>query len=200
MLDEPLSNLDAKLREETRVELRELVKRLGITSVYVTHDQLEALTMSDVVAVMDQGRIVQRASPTDIYQRPADRFVAGFIGQTNFMTGQVSALPTNGGALGIVSTAFGAVQCVLPEEAAPGQDVRVVVRPEDIHVRDETAPGENALEGEVAALQFLGEALECEVTIGGERLRFRLHPSTAVEVGHKLRLGIPGLACRALIR
>lgn len=200
LLDEPLSNLDAKLREETRVELRELVKRLGITSVYVTHDQLEALTMSDVVAVMDQGRIVQRASPTDIYQRPADRFVAGFIGQTNFMTGQVSALPTNGGALGIVSTAFGAVQCVLPEEAAPGQDVRVVVRPEDIHVRDETAPGENALEGEVAALQFLGEALECEVTVGEERLRFRLHPSTAVEVGHKLRLGIPGLACRALIR
>jgi iron(III) transport system ATP-binding protein len=79
LLDEPLSNLDAKLREETRFELRELVMRLGITTLYVTHDQLEALTMSDIVAVMDQGRIVQEGPPIEIYQFPHERFVANFI-------------------------------------------------------------------------------------------------------------------------
>ena len=101
LLDEPLSNLDAKLREETRTEIRDLVKRLGITTVYVTHDQLEALTMSDIVAVMDQGKIVQEASPIMIYREPKVRFVADFIGLTNFIKGSVHRA-ADGNALGEV--------------------------------------------------------------------------------------------------
>jgi iron(III) transport system ATP-binding protein len=92
LLDEPLSNLDAKLREETRSELRELVKRLGITTLYVTHDQLEALTMSDVVAVMNQGRVVQEGAPVEIYQSPRESFVANFIGLTNFLEGKSQSI------------------------------------------------------------------------------------------------------------
>ena len=89
LLDEPLSNLDAKLREETRLEVRELVNRLNITTLYVTHDQLEALTMSDVVAVINQGQIAQEAPPNEIYQSPRERFVANFIGLANFLEGDV---------------------------------------------------------------------------------------------------------------
>src|SRR3954454_14400582 len=108
LLDEPLSNLDAKLREDTRIELRELVKRLGITTVYVTHDQLEALTMSDVVAVMNEGRIVQEDSPIEIYRSPKERFVANFIGLTNFLAGRVTAAP-NGSGFGTVETRSGSL-------------------------------------------------------------------------------------------
>ena len=107
LLDEPLSNLDAKLREETRAEIRDLVKRVGITTIYVTHDQLEALTMSDVIAVMDQGKIVQEGSPIEIYRTPKVRFVADFIGLTNFIEGRVKQLTTNGDGFGSVETPAG---------------------------------------------------------------------------------------------
>src|SRR6185437_11710096 len=89
LLDEPLSNLDAKLREEMRLELREMVERLGVTTLFVTHEQIEALTMSDVMAVMKDGVIVQEGSPADIYTHPAEAFVADFIGRTNFLKGRV---------------------------------------------------------------------------------------------------------------
>jgi iron(III) transport system ATP-binding protein len=131
LLDEPLSNLDAKLREETRTEIRDLVKRLGITTVYVTHDQLEALTMSDMVAVMDQGQIVQEASPIVIYREPKVRFVADFIGLTNFIKGSVHRA-ANGNALGEVQTASGLITCILPDKASSGDKVLIVIRPEDL--------------------------------------------------------------------
>ena len=115
LLDEPLSNLDAKLREETRFELRELVKRLGITTLYVTHDQLEALTMSDTVAIMDQGRIVQQGTPVEIYQAPREKFVANFIGLTNFLEGQVDSAGAGVAGIGAVMTASGKLHCVLPD-------------------------------------------------------------------------------------
>src|SRR6185312_12427087 len=98
LLDEPLSNLDAKLRERMRVELRELQRRLRITTVYVTHDQIEALSMSNVIAVMSGGKIVQEGSPREIYLQPKTKFVANFIGSTNQMTGQVTKLEGNGTA------------------------------------------------------------------------------------------------------
>src|SRR5262245_46540242 len=115
LLDEPLSNLDAKLREETRFELRELVKRLGITTLYVTHDQLEALTMSDRVTVMDQGCIVQSGTPMEIYQAPQERFVANFIGLTNFVEGRVRSTGGGNSQLGEVELARARVICVLQE-------------------------------------------------------------------------------------
>ena len=198
LLDEPLSNLDAKLREETRIELRELVDRLGITTVYVTHDQIEALTMSDVVAVMDRGRIVQTAAPADIYQRPDNRFVASFIGQTNFIRATVAATRREGEELGTAHTASGPLRCVLPDHVQPGDEVVVAVRPEDIRPCVHEDAAENTLEGRVMAIVYLGEALECLVSLGEDRVRLRLHPTAAVQRGQAIRVTIDGRACRAL--
>jgi iron(III) transport system ATP-binding protein len=199
LLDEPLSNLDAKLREETRFELRELVKRVGITSLYVTHDQLEALTMSDTVAVMDQGRIVQQGTPVEIYQAPREKFVANFIGLTNFLAGRVES--AGGGATGIgeVTTASGKLRCILPEGIASGENVIVVIRPEDINIV--AAPGatnDNVLRGKVDAVIFMGEALECQLSVGDQKLRTKLHPSSPVRQGETVFLQLPAQSCRAL--
>ena len=197
LLDEPLSNLDAKLREETRLEIRALVKRLGITTLYVTHDQLEALTMSDLIAVMDQGRIVQEGTPKEIYQTPRERFVASFIGLTNCVEGKVKK--TDGKDIGEVETASGMLRCVLPQGAAVGDSVVVMVRPEDIHILDRNgARTQNFLEGQVEALVFLGEALECHVAVGNQRVRLRLHPTSAVQRGDTVRMELPAERCLAL--
>ena len=201
LLDEPLSNLDAKLREDTRLELRELVKRLGITTVYVTHDQLEALTMSDVVAVMNQGRIVQEASPIDIYRAPKERFVANFIGLTNFLDGHVTSTQ-NGSGLGLVETASGTLSCVMPPTAKVKDAVTVVVRPEDIALSTLSAaqPGQNLLEGKVVAALFMGEAMEYQLELpGGTMMRLKLHASNVIARGDTVRIQIPANLCRALM-
>ncbi len=203
LLDEPLSNLDAKLWEEMRSELRDLVKRLGITTVYVTHDQIEALTMSDVVAVMDQGVIMQESTPFDIYESPANRFVASFIGQTNFLDGTVETAAGNGSAHGAVATSCGSIRCVLSDGMRTGDAVTVVIRPEDVHLAADgangaPAAGDNVIEGEVRELQFLGEAIDAQVALGDLTLRLKLHPSARVRVGETIRLAIPVERCRAL--
>ncbi len=199
LLDEPLSNLDAKLREETRLELRELVKRLGITTVYVTHDQLEALTMSDRVAVMDQGEIVQEASPVDIYRTPSGRFVANFIGLTNFIEGKVKSPPQNGSALGDVEIQTGSLRCVLPKGVKAGDEVVVVVRPEDISITDgAVGEGKNVLEGTVASSLFMGDTVEYQIALGDAMIRLKLHPSISYANGDTVRFELPAESCRAL--
>jgi iron(III) transport system ATP-binding protein len=196
LLDEPLSNLDAKLREETRVELRDLVKRLGITTVYVTHDQLEALTMSDLVAVMDQGKIIQEAAPIDIYRAPKAKFVANFIGLTNFFNGTVTHSVDGSGE---VETPHGRLHCVFADKVQSGQEVVVVIRPEDITLRTDRAPtGLNIFEGQVANAVFMGEAIEYVVSLGGSPVRLKLHPSTALAMGDTVHLELPPERCRAL--
>jgi iron(III) transport system ATP-binding protein len=195
LLDEPLSNLDAKLREETRIEMRELVKRLGITTLYVTHDQLEALTMSDVIAVMDGGRIVQQGTPLEIYTAPYNRFVASFIGLSNFLEGRVKTP----GHTGEVDTPSGVLRCLLPEGAAAGDEVTVVIRPEDVTLNDGAAgANENTLEGKIEAIVFMGDALECQVAVGAKHIRLKLHPSSAVAKGSTVRLRLPVTSCRAV--
>jgi iron(III) transport system ATP-binding protein len=199
LLDEPLSNLDAKLREETRFEIRELVKRLGITTLYVTHDQLEALTMSDFVAVMDQGRVIQEGIPKEIYQSPKERFVANFIGLTNFLEGKVKELPGGPQRFGVVETATGSLKCVLPGDVALQDSVVVVVRPEDVNLVTEPKPNQNnVLHGKVEAVIFMGEALECQVAVGSQKLRTKLHPSSAVRQGEAVTLELLPERCRAL--
>jgi iron(III) transport system ATP-binding protein len=199
LLDEPLSNLDAKLREDTRLELRELVKRLGITTIYVTHDQLEALTMADVVAVMQSGRIVQESAPADIYQKPDTVFVASFIGQSNFLDGKVTAVPNPQDGMGTVETRAGVIGCWLPADVKPGEPVTVAVRPEDVHVCDGSEGGTiNLVEGNIVAAVFLGETRECKVALAGAELRLHVHPSTCVEMGAPIRLFLKPERCRAL--
>jgi iron(III) transport system ATP-binding protein len=199
LLDEPLSNLDAKLREETRVELRELVKRVGITTLYVTHDQLEALTMSDTVAVMNHGVIVQQGPPVEIYQAPRERFVANFIGLTNFLDGRVTEPGNDATGIGAVSTASGTLHCVLPAGAVTGDNVIVVIRPEDINIVAESEhAGDNVLRGTIEALIFMGDALECQLSVGAQRLRTKLHPASPLRQGETVSLQLPPQSCRAL--
>jgi iron(III) transport system ATP-binding protein len=153
--------------------------------------------MSDLVAVMEDGLIAQTAPPIEIYQRPGNRFVAEFIGHSNFLGGTVRT-PRQLDGLGIVDTAAGALSCVLPDGAAAGHDVTVVIRPEDVHFAD-TADGlENVFQGEVTAVVYMGEMLECQVALGNTRMRLRLHPSATVEAGQSVSLAIAGRDCRAL--
>ncbi len=199
LLDEPLSNLDAKLREETRAEIRDLVKRVGITTIYVTHDQLEALTMSDVIAVMDQGKIVQEGSPIDIYRTPKVRFVADFIGLTNFIEGRVKQLTTNGDGFGSVETPAGMIKCQLPAGCTTGDEVVVVVRPEDVNLLPETSTEtDNVLQGEVGVAMFMGDAKEFRINLKEASIRLRLHPTTEIDEGQAVRLQLPAACCRAL--
>jgi spermidine/putrescine ABC transporter ATP-binding subunit len=164
LLDEPLSNLDLKLREEMRVEIVAIQRRLGITTVFVTHDQGEALVMSDRIAVMNAGRIEQVGDPADIYERPATRFVAEFIGRMNLFAGMVT--PERG-----VRLAGGAVLPIeVSKDIAGGGSVHVAVRPERARLAREATSSGLALEGTVKQVLYLGASRELHLDLaGGER-------------------------------
>ncbi len=131
LLDEPLSNLDAKLREQMRVELKLLQKRLGITTVYVTHDQSEALALSDEIVVFNFGKIVQRGTPQEIYRQPKSQFVADFIGSANFLKGKVKDVRA-AEHVAMVETRHGLFRCIFGQTVSAGQDVLISARPEDL--------------------------------------------------------------------
>ncbi|HEY7248678.1 MAG TPA: ABC transporter ATP-binding protein [Xanthobacteraceae bacterium] len=150
LMDEPLGALDAKLRDEMQVELSAIQKRLGITTVYVTHDQEEAFGMSDRVAVMYQGRILQLGAPDDIYRKPASTFVADFIGRSNLLRGRVSAEPDR--IEGIDGLKYVAS---VPAGLAPGTEVTLVLRPEDVALGG-SAEADNLFEGTIARRRFTG--------------------------------------------
>ncbi len=166
LLDEPLGAIDLKLRKEMQLELKALNQQLGTTFVYVTHDQEEALTMSDRIAVMDSGRVAQLGTPAEIYENPRTAFVARFIGESNFFEG----VATPAGTTWEVRQEDGACFQVPPHPAlAPGQRVRIAVRPEwlDVQTPDAVPPGENALTGVVREIIYLGETMHVIVTIPG---------------------------------
>ncbi|HEY3246859.1 MAG TPA: ABC transporter ATP-binding protein [bacterium] len=192
LLDEPLSNLDAKLREQMRLELRQLQRELRITTVYVTHDQVEALAMSNVVAVMHNGVVMQVGPPRDIYERPANRFVADFIGSTNLIPGKVAG-PVDGG-LYRVDTAHGPVTCVLSQGVPHGGDVLVSVRPEDVTIGD----GGDGWPATVEQAVFLGETIDCRLVSGDLMLRARVHPSIRLRRGDRVRLSFRWDRCVAI--
>jgi len=166
LLDEPLSNLDAKLRVSTRLEIRKLQQRLGITSVYVTHDQEEAMTLSDRVVIMHQGRIQQIGTPQEIYARPANRFVADFIGKANFLGGRLlRLLPGREAELDIWGRR---VQVPLPEGTfAAGDDVVLVIRPEAVLLEPSRPEG---LIGTVRDSVYLGSQVIYEIEVGKDLL------------------------------
>jgi putative spermidine/putrescine transport system ATP-binding protein len=163
LLDEPLSNLDLKLREEMRVEIATLQRRLGITTVFVTHDQGEALVMSDRIAVMNAGRIEQIGRPSEIYERPATRFVAEFIGRMNFFSGHAMAVG--------VRTGRGAeIEVAVPADVPVGAPVHIAVRPERARLVSERPVGGLALRGTVKQVLYLGATREFHLEFeGGER-------------------------------
>ncbi len=179
LLDEPLSNLDAKLREEMRLEIRQLVRRLGITTVYVTHDQKEALAMADRCAILRQGRVAQVGPPRELYERPADRFVAEFLGGANLIPGVLRACTAEGAT---VETAFGCWTAVPPRDTGRvGDPVTLAVRPETIRVAAPGgAAGSNAFRGRLEDTVYLGAATEAWVRMADGCLLKALAPGAAL--------------------
>lgn len=183
LLDEPLSNLDAKLRESVRIELKRLRRELSLTAVYVTHDQVEALTLSDRIVVMDRGRVVQVGKPREIYERPQSRFVAEFVGVNNIFAGrcreargQLAAFELDGAIL------WGQAR------VNSGDEYDVSVRPEnvvldaDAHVQ-QSGDGINSLIGTVVSRAFIGDGVEHVVRVGGIEFRNRSGPRQSIPVG-----------------
>jgi len=164
LLDEPLSNLDAKIRVQVRSEIRKLQKELGITAVYVTHDQEEALAMSDRIAVFNLGKVCQLGPPKALYERPANRFVADFIGINNLVEGTVRSV--EGPALR-AETAFGALAAIHDAPLRVGDRCVICIRPENIALGGPSGGGRNHFNGKVAFSAYLGNTLRYDVDLGG---------------------------------
>ena len=197
LLDEPLSNLDAKLRERMRFELKRLQRELRITTVYVTHDQSEALALSHEIAVMNEGRIQQVASPRDIYERPASAFVADFVGSTNFLDGSVLG-PDGGEGRYRVRTEIGDLTVQATEQLRADDKVLLSVRPEDVHLAESKPEGINVREAKVDAKVFLGECVDFQVKLGNRTLLSRRHPSLRTPIGHAIFVRLDPDKCVAL--
>jgi spermidine/putrescine transport system ATP-binding protein len=165
LLDEPLGAIDLKLRKEMQLELKALNQQLGTTFVYVTHDQEEALTMSDRIAVMDSGRVAQLGTPAEIYENPRTAFVARFIGESNFFDGRADRRAD--GHWVVEQPGGGTFRVPGHSSISQEQAVRVAVRPEwmDVQTPDSIPPGENALVGTVRDIIYLGETMHVIVTV-----------------------------------
>ena len=157
LLDEPLAALDKKLRGETQFELMSLQKRLGLTFVIVTHDQQEAMTVADRIGVMDRGRLIQVATPPEIYERPNSRWVADFIGDVNLIEGRV--IEAGAGGTMIASAAAGQLHASSDSQARPGDIVWIALRPEKVRIGHQPPPstGENCAAGQVSNIGYLGD-------------------------------------------
>ncbi len=190
LLDEPLSNLDAKLRERMRIELRELQRRLRITTLYVTHDQAEALFLSHRVAVMHDGRIVQEGSPRELYGAPRSTFVADFVGDAVFLPGEATA---DG-----IRTLGGSVRCALADGLTAGRSSLLVLRPESVVVRPEPSGAANEFAGTLRFAAFLGDRLDCLVEIGDTLIRARSHPAAQFRRGQPVWVEFPADHCVAI--
>jgi iron(III) transport system ATP-binding protein len=189
LFDEPLSNLDLKLREQMRLELKRIQHEVGITSIYVTHDQSEALVMSDEIIVMSKGRIQQKGGPREIYAHPINAYVSNFIGIANLLKGRVIAVTAPG--RGEVEIAAGGrtiqVQCRLGTGVAAGHDAVISVRPENVVATRQNGGG-TCLEGEVVQAIFLGNCVDCRVRWGEFEWKVLAHPRAGLKAGEKVYL------------
>jgi putative spermidine/putrescine transport system ATP-binding protein len=194
LLDEPLSALDANLREAMQIELRQLQQRLSITTIVVTHDQGEAMTMSDLVVVMSNAQIQQVGPPLEIYRRPANKFVADFIGTSNLLPGRMEAA----GQAIVAGCGFAVARG--DEGLAAGSDVIVLVRPEDVHVLPGHQDGPNRLPGTVDFIRDIGATVEIIVDCSGEKVISMMTPKDrpAVDVGAEATVEFPAEACTVL--
>jgi iron(III) transport system ATP-binding protein len=189
LLDEPLSNLDAKLRERMRWELKELQRRTGITFVYVTHDQSEAMALSDRIAVMHQGEVMQYGAPREVYTRPANKTVADFMGLVNLIPGRVLRAAGDDSLVAIGGSH--PIGLALVPGVAAGDAVQVAIRPENLRVTVLT-PGAASdapamVPGKVADVTFLGNVLDCHVTLDdGSRIRVQVEPTRTLEVDQRV--------------
>jgi len=194
LFDEPLSNLDAKLREEARKELRGFLTELGISSIYVTHDRLEALTISDAIAVMDAGQIVEIGAPKEMYYEASHKFVVSFVGDVNFVNAEIVGKMGN---LTLVRSALGEVACRANQELPNGSVGVLSMRPEIFELlSNNSEQRQNVLHCRVEQLLFTGEAYEADVTIGEVQLSVRLSSYTDVQEGETISLFADPERCR----
>jgi iron(III) transport system ATP-binding protein len=184
LMDEPLSNLDARLREQMRVELRKITKSIGVTTLYVTHDQAEALSLGDRVCVMNAGEILQIASPNEVYARPANLFVAQFVGEMNFFDGKVAGASH-------VESPFGLIAACLPSGVSDGAAVTLAIRPEHVKVIPSPSYGIAGNIGKVTSRHYLGDAALAEVEINGVTLLAKLAGDMDLIVGQNAGVELP---------
>ena len=181
LLDEPLSNLDAQLRLRLRDDLRRIIKQTGVTAVYVTHDQAEAVVLGDRIGVMRDGKLLQMSSADEIYNRPADLFVAKFTGASNLLAGRVLA---RNGEFGIVDAGGQRLTALMPATVEAGEGVKIAVRPENVRIGNDAASGaDNRFTARIAALRYQGTQTIYELTALGGRLE-------ALELGTRARHAI----------
>jgi iron(III) transport system ATP-binding protein len=197
LLDEPLSNLDAKIRVQVRAEIRTLQRELGITTVYVTHDQEEALSLSDRVAVMRDGKVLQLARPKELYERPVNPFVADFVGTNNFVRG---VCRERSDARTVVETPMGLVHARPAPAVKAGDRCVLAIRPENVAFTD--AMGDNTFEGRVALSSYLGSTLRYDVDVAtGARLKVDIRDPwhhEPLDAGQVVRVSFPASAALTL--
>ncbi|MEJ8570021.1 ABC transporter ATP-binding protein [Microbaculum marinum] len=192
LLDEPLSNLDARLRDSMRTEIRNLVKSVGITTIFVTHDQVEAVGMSDQIVLMRDGAIVQQGAPRDIYLRPNSVFTADFMGRSNLVPGRLLAA----GPEARIETPFGTLLGNSAPGLTPGDPAVAVIRPQAVEILAKgQPPTDNSFSARVVSLNFLGNVVETEVEAGGQSLLLMLSPYVQHGVGDELLLYVPAERC-----
>jgi iron(III) transport system ATP-binding protein len=196
LLDEPLSNLDAKLRIRLRDDLRSIIKKTGVTALYVTHDQAEAVVLGDRIGVMRNGKLLQMASPDEIYNRPADLFVANFTGASNLLAGRVLQ---SDGAFGTVEAGDGSrLAAWLPGHVAVGEPVKIAVRPENVRLGANGAAGPNTFTARVAAKRYQGTQTIYELDVLGGRLEaLELGTLARYPVGSDVAVVLPPELCWA---
>lgn len=198
LLDEPLSNLDAKLREQMRFEIKALQRRVNITTIYVTHDQSEALAISDQIAVMHGGRLIEVGSPHELYSRPKRKFTATFLGLTNLIEGKVIELGGDSQPCRI-ETKKGIFSFVPSTRLERNQAVVISIRPEHIQVHKQKPAGlENLLAGTVKDAIFMGDAYHCQIAVGDDLIRVHTHPFLSMSPGETVYLHLDPQSCNGL--
>ncbi len=184
LMDEPLGALDKKLRAQMQLDIRDIHRRLGLTVVFVTHDQTEALTMSDRIAIFNHGKIEQIGTPGQIYDNPRTQFVAEFIGETNLLTGKVQS--AREGVLGVLLASGASIEVNAPLPAKVGDEVKVSIRPERIDINSE-ATGGNRLKATVADIVYHGDHLQVRVQSQGKDLMIKAHrKSSLLNIGDEV--------------
>jgi iron(III) transport system ATP-binding protein len=198
LLDEPLSNLDAKLREQMRFEIKALQRRVNITTIYVTHDQAEALAISDQIAVMHGGKLIEVGSPYQLYQHPRRRFTATFLGLTNLIEGKVLD-PGGDSTPGRIETKKGVLNFVPGIPLRRNQAAIISIRPEHIELsKQKPEQAVNVVEGKVTEAIFMGDAYHCQIAVGDTLIRVHTHPFASVNEGDKVYLQLDPDSCNGL--
>ena len=184
LMDEPLSNLDARLREQMRVELKKITKAIGVTTLYVTHDQAEALSLGDNVCVMNEGDILQVGPPSDMYSKPTSLFVAQFVGEMNFIKGKVTGDRQ-------AESAIGKLRCPVPPDCQTGKEVTLAIRPEHLILQPTAEQDYQCVDGTIISKTYLGDTALYEVDVSGVTLTVKLPGDSELAVGNRAVVGLP---------